>query len=200
MGGPPRSSAGRLYVTWGLAAEGSGPRPRVNPSKSGARPAPRSGKPTALRERRAATAYTRAAPQPRAAPPAGRAHAAASAQVRGGGRAQRGSAGRPRGSVARGRPKPPLPTAPNPAHLLAAALASLPGLTAGTAPPPRTARPRPAPPRARRPGLGAGPRGATCGSAAGGTTRTGMLRGRARPALPVGTARLLPGAGASREP
>lgn len=160
MGGPPRSSAGRLYVTWGLAAEGSGPRPRVNPSKSGARPAPRSGKPTALRERCAATAYTRAAP------PAGRARAAASAQVRGGGRAQRGSAGRPRGSVARGRPKPPLPTAPNPAHLLATALPSLRGLTAGTAPPPRTARPRPAPPRARRPGLGAGPRGATCGSAA----------------------------------
>ena len=129
-------------------------------------------------------------------PPAGRTQPP-QLRCEGGGRAQRGSAGRPRGSVARSRPKPSLPTAPNPAHLLAAALASLRGLTAGTAPPPRTARPRPAPPRARRPGLGAGPRGATCGSAAGGTTRTGMLRRRARPALPVGTARLLPAAPAA---
>lgn len=55
-------------------------------------------------------------------------------------------------------------------------------------------RPLPAPPRARRLGLGVGPRGATCGSAAGRTTRTGVLRERARPALPAGTAGLLPAA------
>lgn len=99
--------------------------------------------------------HGREAPQPPTAPPAGGARAAASAQVRGGARALRGSAERPRDPAVHGRPELSLPAVPDPAHLLAAAPASLRGPAAGAAPPPRPAPPRPSARAAPRAGGGA---------------------------------------------
>lgn len=136
--------------------------------------------------------HGREAPQPPTAPPAGGARAAASAQVRGGGRAllapRNGRGTRLCTAAPNSRCRPfPIPLTCSPPRPLPSAAPQL-GL------PLPLDRPRPAPPRALRPGLGAGPRGATCGSAAGRTTRTGTLRERVRPALPAGTAGPLPAA------